>query len=161
MITSVRAASEDGEKVFGRCCHLLSNYHSMSLGQLGQRSSLDSSGSVSEVDIGAGGDEQRGQEAEELTGEQQVHLLVVEDGEQLQLGCVLGVDQAPEVGHHPHGRGGQDAVLSLHHCLLVYGAREVSLQHGVVVDHEVIPEDACEQSLKADTSNNYQRLSID
>ena len=137
--------------------HLLSNYHSMSpaLGQLGQGSSLDSSGSVSEVDIGAGGDKQRGQEAEELTGEQEVHLLVVEDGEQLQLGHILNVGQPPEVGHHPHGRGGQDAVLSVHHCLHIHRAFEVSLQDCVVVDHEVIPEDACEQSLKADTSNYY------
>ena len=60
---------------------------------------------VLKVNVGAEGHDERGDKAEELGGQQELGLLVVQDGQQLQLGHVLRVDQPPEVADHPHPRG--------------------------------------------------------
>ena len=60
---------------------------------------------IRKVNIGAKCNNERGDEAKELGGEQELGLLVVQDGQELHLGHVLRVDQPPEVADHPHPRG--------------------------------------------------------
>ena len=98
---------------------------------------------VLKVGVRPEGHDQGREEAEVLGPDAEVGLLVVEDGQQVDLGDCLGVDQPPEVADHPHGRGLEYFILRGEDADRVDGLSmvEVSLEDEVVVVHEVVPEE--------------------
>lgn len=93
--------------------------------------------------------------------EHHVALLVVEDGQELDLGHGLGVDQPPEVGDHPHGRGLEYLIL----CPQNGGQIDIStiligLQRHVIVEHEIVPEACGHQELTPDADHHKDRLLV-
>ena len=113
---------------------------------------------VLEVRVRPEGHDQGRKEAEVLRADTEVGLLVVEDGQQVDLGDGLGVDQSPEVADHPHGRGLEYFILLDEDVDRVDGLSvvEVGLEDEVVVVHEVIPEERRHQELCGDAGQDEE-----
>ena len=97
-------------------------------------------GSILKVGVRPECDNERRQEAKILGADTEISLFVVEDGQQVDLSHGLRVHQSPEVADHPHWGGFEYLILSCENSDSVDIALvEVSLQHIVIVVHEIVP----------------------
>ena len=117
---------------------------------------------VLQVGVGAEADYQGRQEAEVLSVDAELRLLVVQDGQQVDLSDCLWIDQPPEIADHPHGGGLEYFVLSNQNsgCIDWLSQVEVGLEDEVVVVHVVIPEQRRHQKLYCNAGEYEERSPV-